>query len=290
MKENVKYPRPEKVTAGLDWFRWKMRHAGKDSPTMDHILTIQQEDYQRGEKVEPWSFQGFRGWKSPSIRYGLKDLELIWESSGETTHSTLIRMPPSSGVAKRLDLHTTLTFSSPQEEFGEQCLKYSTPMPSPPPSNTPLVGRSRRTDGLYCGTVGKRTHPRYWRVYDKGIESRSAPKGHVWRLELEAKGTLAEELCKTYRDQLTDPTFCAQYCVSSWRAQGHSWPVGFRIDEVHVVDAPRKPPSSITGLMFWAMQSVRPVTQRLLRVYSVAEVLEALGLSGVASPKEIPDA
>lgn len=277
-------------TAGPDWFRTKVTDLATEREGLEAIRVLQYEDVQRGEKLRPWSFQGWKGAATPSVRWGLRRGSLIWETSGEATPFTMIRLQSFIGSGLRIDLQLTLDFTSPQPRYGRSCLRQRTQTTTRQNSVGPLVGESRRTDGYYCGTVGRRTHPRYFRLYDKGVESNSAPIGQKWRLELETKGTLAEDLCKLGTTVLTDSSFCARYCSSAWRQAGFSLPGGARIGDVALL-APRKPPpTTAPRVMSWLWTTVNPAIGRLLTVYTVDEVLTALGLSDVATSRRLNDA
>lgn len=281
---------PKNWTAGLDWFRWKQEGPRDHRDTIEAIRVLQYEDAQRGSNVRPWFFQGWKGFASESVRWGVRDWSLIWETSGDQTASTVTRLRPSRGSAKRIDLQLTLNFSSEQRDFGDLSLRWPSRSKSPLPSTGVLLGRSTQTKGLYVGTVGKRTSPSYWRLYDKGVESKKSKPGYMWRLELETKSTHAEDLWTTHQLGIADPQFCAKYCVSSWKAQGRSWPVG-GFDDIISIVPPRKPePASKAKLMSWVWTTVNPVMRRLLTVYTAEELLLACGLSDVATPRRLNDA
>lgn len=258
--------------------------------TRDAVRAIQQDDVSRGDKLRPWRFQGYEGHATKSIRYGERGGLLIWESSGETTPFTLDRMKPSHGYALRLDLQLTLSFSSPQRGFGASCLKSSTPTQTHLRSSSKLVGQSSRTDGLCLLTVGRRSDRSYWRLYDKGVESKTAAAGRKWRLELETKSTLAAELCDNHSTVLTDPRSCATYCVSSWKSQGLSWPTDVFGEGCELASAPKRMPAGAGQLAIWLTHTVKPTIPRLLTVFTVAEVLEMLGLDEKARPIRRNDA
>lgn len=276
--------------SGPDWFRELVKGPRNVDAARSAALEIQEQDVGAGSARKPWFFQGWKGWATDSVRWGIKDLSLIWESSGEQTHSTLTRMPRSLGLAKRIDIHSTLTFSIAQDTFGASCLWLKTPTSIPQKLRGRPVGVSSSTSGSWCGTVGNRTSPKYWRVYDKGVESGKAPPGVKWRVELEAKGAHAEELGRCHREDLLDPHFCNRYLISSWEQAGCCWPITESESAVDVVvtKKPEQPPA--WRLKLWMENSVRPTMPRMLNAFSVADVLETLGLSGVASPIETRDA
>jgi hypothetical protein len=288
--KHARLDRPISWTAGPDWFRWKVGTMNDARRVEEAARSIQTNDFSRGSKLQKWSFQGYRGWASDSIRWGRKDWNLIWETSGESTPFTLTAMPTSSGLCKRLDLQVTLCYSTPQLSFGAKCLKYSTPTKSRRRSTRSRVGVTTRTDGLFIGTVGTRTGHSYWRVYDKGVESKTAAPGLKWRLELETKYSLAETLCKENPSVLTSLESCASYCVQSWRSQGFSWPADEPTGSSKNVVAPRRPQPSAIALANWLSLTVAPTMPRLLAVFSANEILQMLGLQDVCSPKRSENA
>lgn len=273
-----------------DYFRWEAPWCKATEAGLDVARDIQDDDRRKGSAFKKWFFQGWRGFASDSIRWGTTGESLIWESSGETTSSTLTRMPLLPGSAKRIDLALTLSLSSSRPQFGTQCLERTTPMTKAPLRNQTRAGQWSATDGSFCGTVGKRTAPKYHRLYDKGVESETAPPGIKWRLELEAKQGLARELWRKHSSALMEPQFCASYCVQSWRSSGFSWPLAEFTSDIELVEVPAPKPSPPVTLAAWLRRSVAPTLPRVLTAYSVAELLELLGLSDVAQPKETSDA
>lgn len=277
-------------TAAPDWFRTKLTGPKGVREALEAIRDVQSEDAKRGSKIKRWSLQGYTGTLTDSVGWGVRGLSLIWETHGEVTPFIMTRLGSFTGSGLRIDLQLTLSFTSPQEKYVEQSLgliDQTTPLP---PSTGPLVGVSRRTDGYACGTVHKRTRPKYWRLYDKGVESKSAPVGHKWRLELETKGTLAEDLCKLGTETLTDSGFCARYCSSAWKQEGFSLPGGEHIGDEQLIGIRKRQKANPSQLMSWCWMTVNPALQRLRGVYTVDEILTALGLADVATHRRIIDA
>lgn len=135
------------------------------------------------------------------------------------------------------------------------------------------------SNGAWCGTVGRRTDPDYWRIYDKGVEQRTHAPGVKWRLELEAKGTLAPAIEEEMRCSADLPRYCFERVTSQWTRAGFSLPLDSLGGALPTVRAPKKPESDMPKLALWLCQTVAPVIRRMLRVYSEDEVLAMLGLS-----------
>lgn len=193
-------------------------------------------------------------------------------------------MGRSPGYCLRIDLQATLAFSSSQPDCGTSLLP-SSPVTPPTSHRRPIqVGLATRNNGLWLGTVGRRTSPSYLRIYDKGVESKLAPKGMIWRVELEAKSTHARQICQDHWTSLNSPKFCVNYVASSLMRSGSLWPWPELAESPVDVKLGRKEQTTAGTLAIWMTHTVRPVIPRLLTVFSVAEVLEMLNLSGVAVP------
>lgn len=272
-------------TAGIDWFRYRVEDLRQVRSARDVVAGIQQEDVDRGSRRRPWTFQGYEGWITDSIRYGERGGKLLWETSGGVAPFTWTRMPLSGGTATRIDLQQTLRLASSLPDFGMRFL--------PPEARTHRrllrsrrkVGISSDSRGLWCGTVGRRTAPSYLRFYDKGTESKGAELGRLWRVELETKYQHAEALCSQAVDRMKDPDWCASYCEQSWKSAGCLWPIRESAAAFVGVNVPPRPPATAGRLAQWLIHSVKPVIPRLLKVFTVAEVLAMLDLDLVAQPR-----
>lgn len=114
--------------------------------------------------------------------------------------------------------------------------------------------------------------------------------GHKWRLELETKGSVAEELWAKHHSRLREPGFCARYCVAQWKSSGFSWPLDGFTEDIELVSERNRKPTPPFGLALWLQSTVRPTIPRLLTVFSVAEVIEMLGLTDAVNLMRREDA
>jgi len=276
--------RPQKWTAAIDYFRWKVTSMAAVKPIRERLRELQYKDAQRASDIRRWSFEGYKGQASESVRWGERGGELIWESSGSQAASTVASMQPSSGFASRIDVALTFQFSQTLPGFGMSLLDYETRRQTTSHQKQTLFGVSTRTDGLWLGTVGRRTSHSYLRVYDKGIESKMAPRGILWRVELEAKQTHSRRLWADHSSSLNNPSFCASYVASSVRRLGLRWPYEALVPSSIDIRLGKKEETTAGKLAVWLATTVAPTLPRLLTVFSVAEVLEMLKLSDVAAP------
>lgn len=274
----------QKWTGGVDWFRWMTTEFNDTKPLLDTISDIQDRDRARASNTRRWSFQGYQGWQTDTLRWGQRNGRVLWESSGSRAASTLGLSELCSGYCSRIDLHLTAQLSAPLPSFGTSLLGLTTRTSRSQFSRSIRVGVTTATNGLWLGTVGTRTSPSYIRVYDKGVEARCAAPGLLWRIELEAKHQHARKLWQLNSRRLEDPTFCAEYSLQSLTSRGFSWPYGTLGNESLDVTAGPREQTTPTRMSAWLTLSVRPVISRMLAVFTVAELLTMLGISDVAAP------
>jgi len=284
LKEHGRVVSLEKWTGGIDWFRWQTTEFNDTKPLLDTIRDVQEGDRARASNLRRWSFQGFRGWQTDSLRWGQRNGRVLWESSGSPAAAMSDLSELCTGYASRIDTHCTMRLSAPLPSFGTSLLASTSPTSTSRSRRSILVSRHTATNGLWLGTVGRRTSPSYLRVYDKGVEARCAAPGVLWRIELEAKHQHARKLWELNQARLKSPEFCASYSVQSLTSRGFSWPFGPLANESLDTSAGPKPRSTIQSLAAWVCLSVRPAISRLRTVFTVAELLEMLGLSDVAAP------
>jgi hypothetical protein len=270
---------PPERTAGLDWCRVILELHDAQVKARDLIEEIQVEDFEAGSRLKPWSFQGYEGRQSDSIRFGVREGRMLWETSGERCQDTARRMRSSGGRASRVDLQQTLRFSAPQPQFGMRCLpRAATTLPRQLPSRTP-VGLQWRSNGAWCGTAGRRTSSVYGRVYDKGTESGAAAPGLLWRVEIEAKHREAEALWRDHQEDLENPDWVASYSELRWRSLGCSLPLSKH--GMRSVSVRRAAPAerSAGARLDWLTRSVRPTLPALARAVGWPRVYQALGIA-----------
>lgn len=128
------------------------------------------------------------------------------------------------------------------------------------------------------GTVGDRTNARYLRVYDKGVESKVEKPGRLWRLELEAKRTLAPALWMDLLNSTDVEQWCFNSLAEQWKRSGCSWPLTASTRAGEGIAVPSEGPSDGERLARWVKQSVAPAIERLLKKHAASEVLSMMGL------------
>lgn len=273
---------PELIEAGIDWITFIAdSRVGRDE-VAGLADEIRREDLDTGSPLHDWRWMGYTGWRTASIRLGWRSASACLQATGPSAGFIATRMRSFSGRVTRLDVQATATLSSSLPSFVTRCISPSTRNGRSPGPCRGRIGLSRDSTGLAIGTVGARTGPRYLRVYDKGVEQRSHPPGVRWRLEVEAKQSLAEGLWADFQSQKDVPAWCYESVESQWRASGSRWLLPRSSRQRSAVRAVAKRPPTAVELLAWLRTTVAPTLPRVLKVYSAHELLGALGLHEVA--------
>lgn len=274
-----------RITAGVDWITLiadGRKQADSLATVVDALARVEGAS---GASVKPFRFMGFEGRQVGGVRLGFRGADAVTQLSGELCDSSWTRLASLPGRVTRLDLQTTVELSTSLPQFARRLLSPAAKTRHQPPQYRPRIAYSSDTQGLAIGTVGRRTNRRYARVYDKGIEKRSAPSGILWRVELEAKQDLSIELWDSLKSQRDVPAWCYATCESHWKSWGLSWRLPASSDRPEVTKAPRKELAPAHALAAWLRSSVAPTLPRVLTMYSVAELLEQLGIDHLAMPR-----
>jgi hypothetical protein len=270
--------RPLEWTAGVDYYRWQVTDRDGRDELLAAVEEIQREDLGNGEKRTKHKFQQCEGKATPRVRYALGRGVMYVETSGEWCDSTWRLLPRSSGRLTRIDLQSTWRLSQREPGLGTRFLPPEETTPRRRLPNGKPLGRHFLPDGGFLGTVGARTAPEYFRVYDKGVEQRTHMAGELWRLELEVKYAHAEEIGCKHMEEAKVPTWCGQYAISRWLQSGLPLPLVADVQLLGAAGRARRPLPSYIALLDWMKRTVRPVAQRMVVAVGPELVLETLGL------------
>lgn len=182
------------------------------------------------------------------------------------------------GQPTRLDIQVTYSPSVVAPRFGLRFMRATTKGPRSPLSSRPRCGLRLDSDGLFHGTVGDRIKPRYLRIYDKGVELGTAPPGHLWRAEVEAKGKLAPKLWADLQQTRDVRQWCWNSCAEQWKLSGYSWPLSASSRGSNGITIPSKVRPEVERLEGWLRQSVQPAVARMRRAFTDDQILAMLGM------------
>jgi hypothetical protein len=274
----------ESIEAGIDWVTFTAPRKGGETALRQFGRRIIEEQRLKGSRVAPWRAEGYHGEASEQCASGSRADTDYLRISGSLAGSRWCEIPECSGHPTRLDVQTTLTLKESRRSLGSTIWRERKSNPSPLRGRPPRRVCSQGSCGLWLGTVGTRTARSYLRVYDKGVEKKTHPAGFRWRIELEAKQSLARGLWAELQSESDAPAWCQNTCERAIRAVDGSWPLVPSGNTPPLPPVPPKELESVQRTKAWLSTSVRPCVERLLEFCDTDELLELLGLDAYALP------
>lgn len=253
-----------KESVGLQWTDRYMQY--RDGLPGDNPHLVQ----------KTWKTLGYEGVGVPGIRIGKsKDLGFIAVLSGQVSNELWKFFLPGARRVTRVDLAVTARFgialpglSKRYYEYVQECTE------ARPAQKYTLIENTKGGQTLY---VGSRSSQQYGRVYDKGVEAKSAPPGFCWRYEVEYKKPLAQEITRVLKSVGQQESKAIVGTVHRWFAS-RSVPPMFRPEgdsigttvEAKVITDDRK--------VNWLRSQVAPTVAYLIARGRGHDALYALGL------------
>jgi len=281
------------VTADVDWLTITTKtNKGRERLFTEAAAIL--ETIRPNAIVKKWAFRGYAGWICESARWGTRPDSDIMVVSGHDAHATWRRLLPLAENVSRLDLACTCKLFYPWPKLAKICFDFVMGIIDFKERRLySHVENSRIGDTLY---IGSRSSPQFGRFYDKGVESKTAAPGHIWRYEIEFKEHRARALGKELQKILGEnpewntlllPAMIAKTVRLWYRSRG--------VETLYTIEA--KPLLSdisarITSddiILEWLSTQVAPSVQGLVDREKTDAVLIALGLDwllqGAAAPE-----
>lgn len=215
----------------------------------------------QGTEIVPWSFKGYKGWRTEGVGVASRDGGTLISMSSGVASASWRTIVPLSGKPTRLDLQTTLTLKSPTPSFGPWLTRLT-------PTGLPFR-QGRRTGSVMCasgrsytGTMGSRQSERMVRVYDKGVEDDSHPAGQRWRVEAEFKGSAARRHWASLSQAVSPAGYCSSAAWDSLTSFGGQLPEGFRPESTPPAPIAERS-SRLTADLQYLERYVVPLLRRL---------------------------
>jgi DNA relaxase NicK len=273
-QENFQPAEFELVDAGVDWItvtcKDTLRREQLQVCGTSHIEVCAS----RGEKVVPWSFQGYQGLSAGEASFGTREEDSILRLSGPTAFSHWRRAYELADNCSRIDLQMTVrtTDDVPQlvewyhEAAGEHYKNWK---------RKPEVDLWRSNNGSDTLYICKRVSEQFCRVYDKGVESKLDHYRNCVRFEVEYKGKCAKLVAMKLSQDENPNARAIELCSAFLMAHGLKPPLPST--PRHVIRVPRSRSTSLKRLA-WLCAAVRPSIALLIKDGKLSEVIEALGL------------
>lgn len=221
----------ELIESQVDWLTASAHGKERSQRLMDVARHVAKEEAAQGNQKRRWRLMGYEGHRIGRIAYGRRDdASALVQLSGDAAERRLTDVLSEADVVTRLDLAATWRATPPDPLFGRnQYVLAEMFYRSHPRSARPwFVGDA--SGGFTC-YLGSRESATFLRIYDKGAESLASDDREgleryraCWRVELEAKASMASALATMVADREDRADYVRGYLVSFMEAHGMQAP------------------------------------------------------------------
>lgn len=262
------------VGASVDWITCTARRENLGGELWDTGVRILTRCESEGESPARWQMKGYRGWATDGCRLGARQDGVLLALSGFESVHHWREAEATAEHCSRLDLavdvHCDPVVPSLSRDAYRKAAHKRTGKGRPVKRSLVLSGDGGST--LY---LGARVSDRFARLYDKGIEQRTAPRGKWWRWELELKGDSATPTARTLagtpdESSLVQSIVRAHFLKLAHVALPAPSPAPICNGVAKTISADRR--------LLWLSRGVRPTVQALIEEKGALAVLRALSL------------
>jgi len=280
------------VQAGIDYCTMTAKRGDRAEQLRERANRLLAEQVGSGNELKMWKFSGYRGKRSGGVAFGVRHDGCILVLSSSAAATLTVESIPLADNVSRIDLQLTCFDASQQAERAH--LAYYSMLEAPrrrgrPPSAS-LRLNSTGGQTLYCGS---RASDKLGRLYDKGIEQKTAPAGAYWRYEVEYKRSQATEIARLAAEAKLDDALIAAFVVDYFGARGLSVPACLerfeQVAEAHRATLQFDGVTDADRTLRWLNQTVAASVKRLVDSGRLAEVIRALGLGGERALALLPN-
>ena len=271
------------VSSGTDWLTTtEVTGAGVDD-LAQIAFEIGQQFIPLNIISEPWKAQGYTGTQRAGLAFGTREPDqAMMRISGDLAIKAYPGIPIAPERVTRIDLQVTVALDAPDDRIAIKHYEILRDLTTDGQSATMYKLISSPTgDTLY---LGKRTHARMLRFYDKSLDYGMQELGWVWRYEVEYKGRAAKNMAKTV-SYMKDPySDIAAVVWADYEARGFR--PAYRTDRsitAMEVGTTYKTPE---GQVKWLERCVSPVVTQLINLGFEDKVISALKLRSIYKKDE----
>jgi len=269
---------PLAVSAGLDWLTVTSQR-DEDGYDWYDLFRLQPG------LSEDWRNKWYIGRKKTGFRWGYSEKQgYIFMSTGETVPHIFNSVVPAAKNVSRVDFQVTVELTNPIETLAEN---YYAHMCKCKKRKYTLITNNNKGKTLY---VGSRQSSSFGRVYDKGVESKQAVAGKIWRYEIELKQPRSHKVArkllelinpwdKTEDIKRMDLTLAVLPTVYDWFDDRGVLPIFDRDGSNELVVEIGRKVTTDEKKLEWLTTQVRPTIQYFLNKGLEERLEEALGCS-----------
>lgn len=270
------------LSAGIDWVTCTAKK-GTPAANLESVAMLEVA-HQRlsGVSPSPQVWQGFHGWRLDGLFFGNREHDVLLCLSGNLSNSLGPLAIAASSNVSRIDFAVTICSNGEQLTLAHDAFDYykSRPKQNGRPRGFDLMLNSTGGETFY---LNKRIGDHFGRIYDKGVESKLAPAGLVWRYEVEFKRRVAKLQSAELPPLEQLPTYISDLVHRWWTIRDVRPPWAFPLAETTLdsVAAART-----ADVLTWYDKSLSVSIARSIKLFGLKQVLEALHLHKLVQPRE----
>jgi hypothetical protein len=268
------------ISVGVDWITATAHSIDGVISFLDIACEVIKTAGDEGFNAESQVRQGFRGVSVPHFFYGRREGEAMIQAGTSLAHHLTGRVAAAAMNISRLDLQVTIDTSRDHLPLSVHAFKTLERLEK-------TIGRPRGytlTTTRPAGdtlTLNKRVSDEFGRLYDKGVESKTAPAHSLYRYEVEFKRERAiQRAHQLVKGGLIETDIIGQ--VWDWWATRGVEPFyprgGVTEASAWSVDGPER------NTLSWFERSVSVTVARAVKRHGLKATIEALGLSSLVRP------
>lgn len=204
---------------GIDWVTATSANDGVGGRWYEILQNLAKTRSAVPDHIEQWSNGYYSGVGIDGLKWGYSgNLGYIMQASSSTANVVFPMIKQRPRRVTRLDLCVDVYLTKGPQHLARKAY-----------AEVKEIGEKQRKYSLFEGTdngatlyVGSRQSQQFGRLYDKGVESKSAPPGLYWRFETEYKKPLSTEVSELL-SELTSEERHEQIKnrVANWFADRH---------------------------------------------------------------------
>jgi hypothetical protein len=274
----------KEVTAGVDWLTVRTDHHWTGGELLRLTWAILEEQTGNLPAPREASLNGYHGWRAGPLGFMVKEERSLLSLAGIMAQKYLKRVAEIEVTATRLDLAVDVALFDAKPEaalrYAQLIREEQAGERTGYKSSLTLITGSDSGSTLY---LGKRAGRMFGRLYDKGIQSKTAHGGLLWRYEVEYKQDAARSAFAGLLETERQRDYILRLVHRHFRDRG--------VPPLFLALAPAKPlerykeETTPIEQLDWLSRQVKPTIGRLRIAGYEEEVYNSLGLPVPAADK-----
>jgi hypothetical protein len=268
---------PILIDAGCDWLSMTAAH-GEDGEAVRSLAhRICASEIERGMEGERAPMSRYTGFKAGSCSFGERPEDVMLQLSGALAKAHSKEAVALARTVSRVDVQVTVATPSADNQVALRAYKRAE-------RGTGKKGRPTRAKMVVSTSGGKTLYlgadssDRVVKVYDKGIEQGSAPRGRIWRCEAVLKRKFAMPAARFITENGAGESG-SEAVVRKELQRKSGQPFWSPTEAQYAVATGSLEPATVARKLNWLEEQIRPSVAWLVMRGHRADVLRVLGLS-----------